>query len=62
MKTAGCSASCDSNQGGEMAIAMAQLQGLDTAGAGRHGLVERVGSAGGEGPLSLLLSTHDTAP
>jgi hypothetical protein len=37
-----------------MAIAVTQLQGLDTAGAGRHGLVELVGVAAGKRALSIL--------
>ena len=36
-------ASGDGNQGSEMTVPVTELKGLDTAGAGRHGFVERVG-------------------
>ena len=51
---AATSASGDGNQGGEMTVPVTELKGLDTADAGRHGFVERVGSAGGESGLAIL--------
>ena len=40
---------------GEMAIAVAQLQGFDAAGAVSHGVVEIMRAAGRESRLSVLL-------
>ena len=45
----------DGNQGGEMTVSVTELEGLDPARAGGHGVVERVGSAGGESGLAVLL-------
>jgi hypothetical protein len=46
-------ASGDGNQRGEMTVPVTEFKRLDTAGACRHGLVERVGSRGGESGLAL---------
>ena len=37
-----------------MTVPVTEFKGLDTAGAGRHGFVERVGPGGGESGLALL--------
>ena len=47
-------ASGDGNQGGEMTVPVTEFKRLDPAGAGRHGIVERVGSRGGESGLAIL--------
>jgi hypothetical protein len=45
----------DGNQGGEMTVAVAQLEGLDPAGAGLDGVADRVRSSLRESGLAVLL-------
>ena len=51
---AGRCVSGDGNQRGEMTVPVTKFKGLDAAGAGRHGLIELVGSRGGESGLAIL--------
>jgi hypothetical protein len=48
-------ASGDGNQRGEMAVAVAQLQGFNAACARDHNFIEHVSSAGGESGIAILL-------